>query len=85
MIYKHYKDRQLMEGPFSLFSEIIGLSRFYCYRLPHTNPNVSTNQHDVEVMLHEELSDDKRAARMKKVIQYSYHTVYHSRPGHHEG
>lgn len=45
----------------------IMLLRCYCHRLPHTNPNISASQCDVEVMIHEELSDEKRTARMKKV------------------
>lgn len=41
-----------------------------CDRIPHTNPNISTSQYDVEVMIHEELSDEKRTIRMKKVMYY---------------
>lgn len=38
-------------------------------RLPRSNPNISTSQCDVEVKIEEELSDEKRTARMKKVKQ----------------
>lgn len=67
MICKNYKEKRPVQGdlPSTLICHM--LSRFCCYRLPRTNPNISTSQCDIEVMVHEELSDDKRMARMKKV------------------
>ena len=65
MIYKHYRERRLVKGPSLIASYSISN---YCCRLPRTNPNISTSQCDVEVRIEEELSDEKRTARMKKVI-----------------
>jgi len=40
-----------------------------CNRLPRSHPNTSTSQYDAEVKIEEELSNEKRTARMKKVMQ----------------
>ena len=57
-----------MKGPFLSSNTIVNGIVIYT-RLPCSHPNVSTGQYDAEVKIEEELSNETRTARMKKVMQ----------------